>query len=100
MLALSLGVGQGARCYAQTQTQPNAQPKVAALHKPLPSDTSTTNSTGIANARPAAAPDPEISPTIAKQLAALQEEIDQLKAELRGRSAIEPASPSHAGSAT
>ena len=99
MLALSLGVGQGARCYAQTQTQPNDQPKVAALHEPLPSDTST-NSTAPANARPAAAPDPEISPAVAKQLAALQAEIDQLKAELRGRSAIEPASPSPAGSAT
>ncbi|MGA2950449.1 MAG: hypothetical protein ABSD86_24170, partial [Candidatus Sulfotelmatobacter sp.] len=85
MLVLSLGVSQGARCYAQTQTQPNDQPKVAALHEPLPSDTSTTNSTAPANARSAAAPDPEISPAVAKQFAAMQAEIEQLKAELKGR---------------
>ncbi len=100
MLVLSLGVSQGARCYAQTQTQPNDQPKVAALHEPLPSDTSTTNSTAPANARSAAAPDPEISPAVAKQFAAMQAEIEQLKAELKGRSATERASPSPGGSAT
>jgi hypothetical protein len=36
---------------------------------------------------PAAAPDPEISPAVAKQLAAMQAEIEQLKAELKSRSA-------------
>jgi len=98
MLVLGLGVGQGARCYAQTQTPPNDESKVAALHEPLPSDTSSTTNTAPANAQPA--PDPEISPAVAKQFAAMQAEIDQLKAELKGLSATEPASPSLRGSAT
>jgi hypothetical protein len=100
VLVLSLGVGQGVCCYAQTQTQPNDQPRVAALHEPVPGDTSTTNSTAIVNAQPAAAPDPEISPAVAKQFAAMQAEIEQLQAELKGRGATEPASLSIGGSST
>jgi hypothetical protein len=73
---------------------------VAALHEPVPGDTSTTNSTAIVNAQPAAAPDPEISPAVAKQFAAMQAEIEQLQAELKGRGATEPASLSIGGSST
>ena len=51
ILILSLGVAQGARCYAQTQSQPNDAPKVAALRELLPTDTAATT-------RAAAAPDP------------------------------------------
>jgi len=38
---------------------------------------------------PTVAPDPDIPPAVAKQLAAMQAQIEQLKAELRGRTAAE-----------
>ena len=85
MLVLGLAVGQASRCYAQTQPQPDTQPKVAALHEPLPSDAGTANSTA-----PAAVPDPEISPAVAKQFAAMQAEIEALKAELKSRTLSAP----------
>jgi hypothetical protein len=88
MLVLSLCAGQGARCYAQTQTQPDAPAKVAALHEPLPTDTTTTSSTAPANARPTVAPDPDIE--VAKELAAMKARIEQLEAELKSRAATAP----------
>jgi hypothetical protein len=94
MLALSLWVGQPARCYAQTQT-PDAQPKVAALREPLPGDTSATNSTPVPAARPAAAPEPEITVAIEKELATMKARIEQLEtelAELKGRAPAKPTS--------
>jgi Putative beta-barrel porin-2, OmpL-like. bbp2 len=100
MIVLSLGVAQGSRCYAQNQTQADAQPKVAALHQPLPGDTSTTNSATPAAAQPATAPDTDISPAVAKQFAAMQAEIEQLKAELKSHAALEPASAAAPGPAT
>ncbi len=98
MLILSLCVGQAARCYAQTESQPNDPPKVAALHEPA-SDP-TANSAAHADARPAAAPDPEISPAVARQFAAMQAEIEELKTELRGRSTTAVAQPVPSGTAT
>ncbi|HEY3975294.1 MAG TPA: outer membrane beta-barrel protein [Candidatus Sulfotelmatobacter sp.] len=38
-------------------------------------------------------PDPEISPAVAKKFAALEAEIEELKAELKGRAVVQPASP-------
>jgi hypothetical protein len=91
MLVFSLGVGQaGERCYAQTQTQPNDPAKVAALHEPLASDTSATNSTAPAAARPPAKTDAEISLDIAKELAVMKARIEQLEAELKDRAATTP----------
>jgi hypothetical protein len=93
MLVLSVCVGQGARCYAQAQTQPEAPPKVAALHEPLPTDTNATSTTAPAAARPPAKPDPEFSLDIAKELAVMKARIEQLEAELKSRSAsAQPAS--------
>jgi hypothetical protein len=86
LLVLSLWVGQGAPCYAQAQAQPDAPPKVAALHDPLPTETNT-NSTAPAAARPPAKPDPDISLDIAKELAVMKARIEQLEAELKSRSA-------------
>ncbi len=40
-------------------------------------------------ARPAASPDPEISPAVARELAALRAEIEELKAEIRSRNAVD-----------
>ena len=94
MLVLSLCVGQGARCYAQTQTQPNDHTKVAALHEPVLSDSSTTTSTAPAVAPPAAKPDPDPNADIARELAAMKARIEQLEAELKSRAATTaPAQP-------
>lgn len=93
LLALSLCVVQGARCYAQTQTQPDVLPRVTALHEALPAETNTTKATAPAAARPPAKPDPEISLDIAKELAVMKARIEQLEAELKSRSAsAQPAS--------
>jgi hypothetical protein len=100
MIVSCLGVVQGAPCYAQTQTSPDAQPKVEALHEPLASDTGATNSTvPAAAAQPAAKPNPEISLDVAKELAAMKARIEQLETALKSRAATEPAtSTSAAGS--
>jgi len=87
MLVLALGVGQSARCYAQTQA--GAQAKVAVLREPLPSDNGTT--TSAAAARPAARPEPEVSLDIAKELAVMKARIEQLETELKSRNIAETA---------
>jgi hypothetical protein len=107
MLVLSLGVGQSARCYAQTQTPSpsDGQQKVAVLHQPAPAgtsagtseDTSATKSTmpapasASSSAQPAAKPDPEISIEIVKELAVMKARIEQLEAELKGRASTDSA---------
>jgi len=101
MLVLSLAVGQAPRSYAQTQAEPDTQTKVAALREP--STDGVIRGGGAASnsapGAPAATPDPEISPAVAKELAAMRAEIELLKAELKGRSATELASPSAGASA-
>jgi hypothetical protein len=89
MLALSLSAGQGARCYAQTQTQAGDPPKVAARHEPSPADTSITSGTAPGNAPSAAAPDSDAD--VAKELAIMKARIEQLEAELKSRAASAPA---------
>jgi hypothetical protein len=91
MFTFSLVVTQAPRCYAQTQAQPDAQTKIAALHEPLPGDTTTTNSTAPAAAQPAAKPEPELSLDVAKELAVMKARIEQLEAELKNHAASEPA---------
>jgi len=99
ILVLSLSIAQGVRCCAQTQSQrndppKNDQPKVAALLDPLPSDTATSNSTAPAGARPAAAPDPAVTLSIEKELAAMRVRMEQLQAELnelKSHAAAQPA---------
>jgi len=102
MLVLSLAVGQAPRSYAQTQAEPDTQTKVAALREP--STDGVIRGGGAASnsapGAPAATPDPEISPAVAKELAAMRAEIELLKAELKGRSATELASPSAGASAS
>jgi hypothetical protein len=92
IIVLSLGFGQGGRCYAQTQTQPDAPTKVAVLREPLPEETGATKTTAPAAAQPAAAQpvaktDAEISFDIAKELAVMKARIEQLEAELKSREA-------------
>jgi hypothetical protein len=99
MIALSISVGQGASCYAQTQTQPNNQPKVAALHDPSTEDTSATNSTAPPSARPTVTPDPDTSADIAKELAVMKVRIEQLEAELKSRAATTQPGSAQPGSA-
>ena len=92
-MSVALAVGSlfalAQRCDAQTQQQP--QTKVAALNAvpdgPVHAAGATNNP---APSAAAAVPDPEISPAVAKQLAAMQAEIDALKAELNSRAVGEP----------
>jgi len=95
-LPLSLGLifsfAPVMRCDAQTQSQiqPGAQTTVAALHDPQPNgavhDGGTTSASEPSTS---ATPDPGISPAVAKQLAAMQAEIEELKAELKSRAAAD-----------
>ena len=90
MLVLTLVVCQVPRCYAQTQAQPDAPTKVAALHDPSPApDVSPVPS--------AAAPDPAASLAFDKKLAAIQLRMEQLETELqellKSRAALTAATP-------
>ena len=58
------------------------------MHEPLAADTSTTSGTAPANARPTAAPDPDIE--VEKELAVMKARIEQLEAELKSRAATAP----------
>ncbi len=100
ILVLSLAVGHAARSYAQIQAQPDTQTKVAAVHELLTGEVVRDGGAAVNSAPGAlpATPDPEISPAVAKQLAAMQAEIEELKAALKAGSAIVPASPSPKGS--
>ena len=81
MLVLSLGVGQGVPCYAQSQSQEDGQTKVAAMHEPSADDTGTPKTTTPVTAQPAGKSDAEISLDIAKELAVMKARIEQLEAE-------------------
>ena len=106
-LAMALGallvVAPTQYCDAQTQTQTRAQagsgPSDAALRESTANatvhDDGKTNNPSPGGA--VATPDPEITPAVAKELAAMKAEIEQLKAELEGRAATKPASPSPEG---
>jgi hypothetical protein len=90
MFALWLTLAHGSRCYAQDQT------KVAKVDEPiaLSSEGSgkTESKSGESPAGPTTAPDPEISPAVARELAAMKAQIEQLKSELKSRPTAEPAS--------
>ena len=96
-LVLSLTAVPTQRCVAQTQAP--APANVAALHdsdsdKTVRAGDETDNAAG--KTAPAPAPlDPGISPAVAKQLAAMQAEIEELRAELKGRTSAlaAPAAP-------
>jgi len=101
MLILSLAVGRASLGYAQTQAQPDAPTKVAALHEPMPDGTARDGgATGNPPSGAVATPDPEITPAVAKELAAMKAEIDQLRAELKGRATTEPASSPEGSAST
>jgi hypothetical protein len=77
-------------CRAQSQ-EPVATTPVS--HGPManasPSDSGSNNASTAAGpaGRPSTSPDPEISPAVARELAALRAEIEELRAELKGREA-------------
>jgi len=102
LLALSFAVAQAPPCYGQAQERPVDQTKVAVLHQPSP-DGAVGDGAATSNPPPSAAaatPDPEITPAVAKELAAMKAEIEALKAELKGRAATEPAPAAKAGSSS
>jgi hypothetical protein len=73
-------------CSAQTEVQAGAPAKMAALYGAESPDSNVTAGESAPKVTPApASPDPEISPAVARQLAAMQAEIEALKAELKSR---------------
>ena len=86
----------GGRCQAQAKDQAasGGQSTVAALHEPpaagAPHDEGAASKPAPSGT--AATPDPEISPAVAKQLATMQAEIEELKALLKGNAELQPAS--------
>jgi hypothetical protein len=102
ILVLGLAIGQGSHCYAQAERQTQIQ--VATVVQPGDSP-STEASTGEAKSgglpSSATVPDQEMPAAVAKQFAAMQAEIDALKAELKSRTvatetlvpALAPAAP-------
>jgi putative OmpL-like beta-barrel porin-2 len=105
VLALYLIFAQFPVCHAQAaeQSQAQTQTKVAKLDEP--EKASSEGSAKVESqgrelpAETTTAPDPEISPAVARELAAMRAEIEQLRSELKSRPATEPAlSTSVAGS--
>jgi len=90
MLVLSLGVSQGARCYAQTPTQPDAQQKLAALTEPSPDNANGAKSTPPVAVKPAPKSDAEMTADVVKELAAMKARIEELEVELKSRAPAEP----------
>ncbi len=77
------------RCVAQAKAQ--AGTNMAALNEPVPDGSGhAADTTSNPDPSTAPAPDPGISPAVAKQLAAMQAEIDALKAELKSRALGDP----------
>jgi hypothetical protein len=91
-LILSATVISSSRCSAQTMPAPGAT--LAALHDSDSAETGrvsgATNDSSTKTPPASAAADPEISPAVARQLAVMQAEIDELRAELRSRDAASP----------
>jgi hypothetical protein len=79
LLVLSLAAGQAQPCYAQTQAQPYAPAKVAAV-----SETPDASA-----GRTPAASNTAISLDILKELDAMKARIEQLEAELKARASVE-----------
>jgi len=77
-------------CQAQTQTQINLQASIATNSKEEPSSAPSKT----VDSKTSSAPDGEIPPAVAKELAAMKAEIEQLKALLVSRGIAAPASPS------
>jgi hypothetical protein len=86
----------GARCQAQAKDQAasGGQSTVAALHEP-PAAGALHDEGAASKPAPsgiATTPDPEISPAVAKQLATMQAEIEELKALLKSNAESAPTS--------
>jgi len=92
-LALTLNLAVAKQlCFAQEK--PSTATTVASLGEASVHETPRSNasaSTSATTTPVAPAPNPEIPPAVAKELAALHAEIDALRAELRSRTASEPA---------
>ena len=98
MLVLSLALALAPRGYAQTPEQPPqtkpASPREIAQASPEGSVHGAGDSSSKSAERSTGAADPEIPPAVARELQAMRESIEQLKAELRTRKAQEQAAPS------
>ncbi|MGA2743211.1 MAG: outer membrane beta-barrel protein [Candidatus Sulfotelmatobacter sp.] len=101
--ALSFSIGVFLASAAVQGVAAQTAQTVAALHQPAAAvavhdeDAKTGNS---ASGAPSVTPDPEVPPAVARQLAALQAEIEELKAALKSRDAAEPVATAPATAAT
>jgi len=101
-MSLSFSVVSVSRCAAQTR--PSDAVPIASLHSDgattdaktsaLPAGANKSNSTAPSSDTAVAAPDAGIPPAVARELAAMKAEIEELKAEIRSRSIIAPATAS------
>lgn len=99
-LSLLVNVASASRCAAQTR--PSDADPIASLHpddaptdpKASPAGANKSNSTVPSSDTAAAPPDPGIPPAVARELAAMKAEIEELKAALRSRGIVAPATAS------
>ncbi len=76
-----IAMGQASPSYAQTDTQPDAPPKVAALHDPAPAPEAASKDVPAKTT-----PAPEaVSADIVKELEAMKARIEELESELKSR---------------
>jgi len=88
ILVVTLALGAAPRGFAQTQTHTvDGTTRVAGANASA-REIGGSDSPAVA---PTATADPDISPALARKLAEMQAEIEQLKSELKGRNATEPA---------
>jgi Putative beta-barrel porin-2, OmpL-like. bbp2 len=91
-LTVALALVSGLPGFAQTKAQPAITEAHVLSDEGGAGTGAAANNSAAKTEIPASAPDPEISPAVARQLAAMQAEIDELRAELRSRAAGEVAS--------
>jgi hypothetical protein len=78
---------------AQSQQSSDHSSKIAVLHGPPPAGEANSATTASAPADGGAAPAPEIAPAVARELAAMKAEIEELRAELKKRNPEDNAGP-------
>lgn len=101
ILIFSLSVVQSTQCYSQTRAQPKTQGKVAAFGEGGSDASGRDDKTANAAPNtPAATSDPEISPALARELAAMRARIERLEAELKSHAGTEPVASKPAADST
>jgi Putative beta-barrel porin-2, OmpL-like. bbp2 len=91
LLVMGVVLSQAPRCYAQTQAQSQASPKVAALSEPPDGAAADLGTTKSASAgQPVAPADSALPPSVAKELGAMKARIELLEMQLKEHAAGQP----------